>query len=176
MPPPAPPGAVWLAATTQLVKVSVPELEMPPPFASPDAVRPFDAVKPEMPTVRFESIVKMRKLGVPPAALRRMVNEPAPGPLIVKSDERFGSAMARSIVPETPVRSIVSEPLLLPATHSPATAPEAALLLAAVIASRNVQKPSLLLATSAVLLTTIVAASGLISPLSESRGPVVCAS
>src|SRR6266478_1337891 len=44
-----------------------------------------------------------------------------------------------------------------PAAHSPAAAPEAVLVLAAVIASRSVQTPSLA-AVSAVLLTVIVLA------------------
>jgi hypothetical protein len=43
---------------------------------------------------------------------------------------------------------IVSEPLLSPAAHSPPTAPEAAFVLAAEIASRNVHKPSVLFTTS----------------------------
>jgi hypothetical protein len=104
-------------------------------------------------------MVKMRKFDVPAALVRRIVKLPAPGPLIVKSDARFGKARLRVIVPETPVRTIASEPVLVPAAHSPAAKPEAALVLAAVIASRKVHKPSLLLTTSVVLFTTIVAAS-----------------
>jgi hypothetical protein len=73
--------------------------------------------------------------------------------------EISGSAPVRLIVSVTPVMSIESDPLLLPAAHSPATAPDAVLLFAAVIASRKVHKPSLGLATSDVLLTVIVAAA-----------------
>jgi len=76
-----------------------------------------------------------------------------------------GNVDARLMVPVTAML-IVSAPLLLPAAHSPAAAPEAALVLAAVIASRSVHKPSLLFATSAVLFTTMVFASGVIPPLS----------
>jgi hypothetical protein len=83
----------------------------------------------------------------------------------------IGSADVRLMVPLTPVRSIMSEPLALPAAHSPATAPEAALLFAAVIASRKVHKPSLPLAISEVLFTVIVAASGVIPPLSATEIP-----
>ena len=53
------------------------------------------------------------------------------------------------------VNEIVSE-LLLPATHSPAAAPEAVFELAASIASRRVHNPSVPLVTSAVLLTVMV--------------------
>jgi hypothetical protein len=78
---------------------------------------------------------------------------------------RFGKAPVRLIVPVTE-KLIVSDPLLLPATHSPTAAPDAALLLAAVMASRNVHKPSLAFAASEVLLTVIVEAAGVIVPLS----------
>src|SRR6185369_2128361 len=77
-----------------------------------------------------------------------------------------GRAPVRLIVPVTPVRSTVSvPPVLLPAAHSPATAPEAVLLFAAVIASRNVHKPSVPFAASDKLLTVMVA-SGVIPLLS----------
>src|SRR6185369_4947610 len=72
----------------------------------------------------------------------------------------FGSALARVIVPVRPVRLIVSESLLLPAPHSPAVGPEAVSVLAAVIASRRVHKPSAPSATSSVLLTVIVLPAG----------------
>ena len=74
-----------------------------------------------------------------------------------------GSAPAKLIVPVTE-KLIASDPLLTPATHSPAIAPDGALVFAAVIASRKVHKPSLL-DTSAKLLTVIVLA-GVIAPLS----------
>ncbi len=80
----------------------------------------------------------------------------APGPVIVASDEIFGSTLVKEMVPVSPVRSIASEPTLLPARHSPAVAPEAALLLAAAIASRKVHKPSVPFASSEVLLTVMV--------------------
>ena len=60
------------------------------------------------------------------------------------------------IVPVRPVRLIVSVPSLLPAAHSPATAPDAVFVFAAMIASRNVHRPSALFAASEVLLTVIV--------------------
>jgi len=75
-----------------------------------------------------------------------------------------GRALVRLIVPFT-LKVIVSETLLLPARHSPAVAPDPALLLAAPMASRNVHKPSPPFATSDRLLTAIVAA-GVITPLS----------
>src|SRR6476619_6396181 len=83
---------------------------------------------------------------------------------------RFGSAELKVIVPVTE-NVIVSGALALPATHSPATAPEAALLFAAVMASRKVQSPSLEFAMSERLLTTMVAASGVIPPLSAPKTP-----
>ena len=64
------------------------------------------------------------------------------------------------------VKLIKSDTLLLPAAHSPAVAPEAVLLFAAVIASRKVHKPSLAFAASDKLFTVIVAASGVMPPLS----------
>lgn len=66
------------------------------------------------------------------------------------------------IEPDRLVRSMVSEPSLLPAAHSPATPPDAILLFAAVMASRRVHKPSLVLATSVVLLTVIVLPAALV--------------
>src|SRR5207253_3424511 len=119
--------------------------KLPLPGTTPSAVLPLVRVMPEMLTVAVE--VKIRKLGVPPAMLRRTVRELAPGPLIIMFELRLGSAVARSIVPVTE-KLIVSEPLLLPAAHSPAAAPEATLLFAAVIASRSVHKPSVPFATS----------------------------
>ena len=77
----------------------------------------------------------------------------------------------RLIVPVTE-KTIVSESSELPARHSPVVAPDAALLLAAKIASRKVHKPSVPLARSAVLLTVMVLASGVIPPLSGRNGPV----
>ena len=69
------------------------------------------------------------------------------------------------MVPVIPLASIKSAPLLLPAAHSPPTTPEARLLFAAVIASRNVHKPSAPLAASERLLTVMVLASGVTAPL-----------
>jgi hypothetical protein len=77
-----------------------------------------------------------------------------------------GSALARLIVLVTE-KLIVSEPLLLPAAHSPAIAPDAVFVLAAVIASRKLHNPSVLLTTSVVMLTVIVLPAGAITPLSE---------
>ena len=95
---------------------------------------------------------------------RRTNNEPDPLPLMFMSDTISGKAPVRLIVPLI-ATLIESEPLPLPAAHSPGTDPEATLLFAAVIASRKVQKPSLLFATSRRLLTVIVAC-GVIGPLS----------
>jgi hypothetical protein len=97
--------------------------------------------------------------------LRSIVSTLEPGPLMVTFEEMFGSTLVKVIVPVNPVRSIVSESLLLPATHSPAAAPEDVSLLAAVIASRKVHKPSVPFATSEVLLTVMVLpATGVITP------------
>ena len=87
---------------------------------------------------------------------------PVPGPFKIASDVISGSAVVNVIEPDNPVRSMVSEPSLLPAAHSPATPPDAKLLFAAVMASRRVHKPSLVLATSAVLLTVIVVPAALV--------------
>jgi len=85
------------------------------------------------------------------------------------SDEMSGSALVKVIVPVMLVISIVSEPLLIPAAHSPGVDPEAVLLFAAVIASRKVHKPSALLTTSDVLLTAIVLPWGIIMLLFGSQ-------
>src|SRR5712692_4267777 len=134
----------------------MPSLAIPPP---PESERPFMIVTPETAPLTPELIVKMRKFGVPPAALRITVMLFAPGPSIVMSEVMSGNAVVRFIVPVTE-KLIVSEPLLLPAAHSPAIAPEARLVLAAVIASRKVHNPSLIFATSVVLLTVIVLPAG----------------
>ena len=76
--------------------------------------------------------------------------------MIVASEDMFGSTLVKVIAPVNAVRSIVSEPLLLPAAHSPAVAPDAVLVLAAVIASRKVHKPSVPFVTSELLLTVMV--------------------
>jgi hypothetical protein len=70
----------------------------------------------------------------------------------------FGNALVKLIVPVMPKISIASMPLLLPPGHSPATAPDAVFVFAAVIASRKVHKPSVPFATSDVLFTVIVLA------------------
>ena len=88
--------------------------------------------------------------------IRCIANVPGPGPFKVASEEMKGSALVIVIDPVKPVRSIVSEPSMLPAAHSPATAPDAVFVLAAMTASRKVHKPSALLAVSEVLLTVIV--------------------
>jgi hypothetical protein len=91
--------------------------------------------------------------------------------LIVMSDEMSESTLVKVIVPVNPVRSIASELLLLPAIHSPGAAPEDVLLLAAVIASRKVHKPSVPFATSEVLLTVMVLpAAGVITALPGAGG------
>src|SRR5205823_14128241 len=78
----------------------------------------------------------------------------APGPARVRSSLTMSLQHSSAIVPVT-LKFTVSEPL--PAPHSPDIAPEAASVLAAVIASRRVQEPSSA-TTSAVLFTVIVAA------------------
>src|SRR5262245_31440829 len=79
-----------------------------------------------------------------------------------------GNAPVRLIVPFTE-KLIVSEPLPLPAAHSPATRPDAVFVLAAVIASRKVHKPSVPSETSEVLLTVIVLPSGVLLLPTASR-------
>ena len=91
-----------------------------------------------------------------PSVIRCIANVPGPGPFNVASEEMKGSALVIVIDPVKPVRSIVSEPSTRPAAHSPATAPDAVFVLAAMMASRKVHKPSALLAASEVLLTVIV--------------------
>ena len=71
----------------------------------------------------------------------------------------LGSALPRLIFPLTETL-IVSESLLLPDAHSPTAPPDVRSLLAARIASRNVQRPSDPLVRSAVLLTTMVLPAG----------------
>src|SRR5688500_18554141 len=67
-------------------------------------------------------------------------------------DSILGNAVKRVIVPVT-VKEMESSPL--PAAHSPGVTPDAVSVLAAVIASRNVQNPSLPFVTSDVVLTVI---------------------
>lgn len=103
--------------------------------------------------------------------------------MMVASDEIFDRTLVKVIVPANPLRSIVSESLLLPATHSPVVAPEEVLVLAAMIASRKAHNPSVPFATSEVLLTVIVLPAGgviapffgagelIAKPLNEGGGP-----
>src|SRR5215510_8975794 len=85
------------------------------------------------------------------------------------SDVMSGNADVRVTVPTTPVRSIASDPLGLPAAHSPAITPDAVFVLAAVIASRKVHNPSVLFTTSEVLLTVIVLPNGVLLLPTASR-------
>jgi hypothetical protein len=82
----------------------------------------------------------------------------------------FGRALLSMTVPIILPKSIVSDPLLLPATHSPGVAPETVFVLAAVIASRKVHKPSLPFAASEVLFRKIVLPAGVIALLSIEGG------
>jgi hypothetical protein len=85
----------------------------------------------------------------------------------------FGSTLVKVIVPVNPVRSIVSESLLVPATHSPEATPEDVLLLTAVIASRKVHNPSASFATSEVLLTVMVLPAAIVITPSPGGGSLV---
>ena len=107
--------------------------------------------------------------------LRMPQGWPEPGPLMIRLELIVGNAPVRLIVPLTE-KLIVSDPLLLPATHSPAVTPDAVLLFAAVIASRKVHKPSVLFATSEVLLTVIVLAAGVIGFIGARAGSSASAS
>src|SRR5438105_9346655 len=97
----------------------------------------------------------------------------APPPEIDRSVLMSGKADVNVIVPAT-LKPMTSDPE--PAAHSPAAAPEAVSVLAAVIASRSVQAPSFA-ATSAKELTVIDAAracetaSELRSPRPRTRAP-----
>src|SRR6266851_2075425 len=77
----------------------------------------------------------------------------------MKSASVIAGSGATGVMVLTPApgmaNSIVSSPAA-PAAHSPAIAPEAVFVLAARIASRRVQKPSLAPTPSAVVLTVIV--------------------
>ena len=143
--------------TVQSVRFSVPALSIPALVAG----APPCTVRPDIAAVALELMAKPAKL----ALLRNTVSTLEPGPLIVTSEEMVGSTLVKVIVPVNAMRSIVSEPLLLPAAHSPAVAPDVVLVLAAVIASRKVHKPSVPFATSEVLLTVMVLpAAGVITP------------
>ena len=109
-------------------------------------------MRPEILAVALEVIKNIQFVAV----VRVTVSVLAPGPVRVMSEEISGSKLVRVIEPVKPVRSTVSEPLLLPAAHSPATAPDAVLVFAAMIASRRVHRPSALSGASEVLLTVIV--------------------
>jgi len=98
-----------------------------------------------------------------------ITNALAPGPFIVMLVLRRGNSLVKVIVPDTVVRSIVSAPL--PAAHSPAVAPEAASVFAAIIASRNVHNPSVPFTASALLLTVMLAARGVIPPVPGKNCP-----
>src|SRR5678816_3094515 len=91
-------------------------------------------VTPEMDACAVAVMKNIMKFEPP----RKIVSTAEPGPLIFMSEVMFGKTVCTLIVPASPVRLIVSELELLPAAHSPATAPDAVLVFAAVIASRNV--------------------------------------
>jgi hypothetical protein len=75
-----------------------------------------------------------------------------------------GSAPVRLIVPVTE-KAIVSSPV--PAAHSPEAAPEAAFMLADVIASRSVQRPSFAAASEVELTVMVVPATAGALPADE---------
>src|SRR5258705_9147400 len=71
--PPPPPVPAKLPDTAQKLSVRFPEFKIPPPRFAGETVSatwPLEMVKPVMVTVVPELIVKMRKSGVPAAALR----------------------------------------------------------------------------------------------------------
>ena len=131
------------------VRDAEPVVWMPPPWTAV----PLLMVRPDRVTV--------------PAVTLNTRNEEAPltvtapAPATVRSVEMSGRAELKVTVPAT-LKVMVSAPD--PAAHSPAAAPEAASVLAAVIASRRVQAPSLA-ATSASELTVIEAASADDTPI-----------
>jgi hypothetical protein len=89
-----------------------------------------------------------------------IVTNPDAGPWRVMSLAMLGSGTVILIVaPARALISIMSEPLLLPAAHSPALNPDGELLFAAMMASRKVHIPSIESATSDRLLTTMVDAA-----------------
>src|SRR5207302_10881123 len=105
--PPPPLLMAELPLNTLLLKVVVPLFATAPPLlrgAKPLLMTPFDIVKPEMLTVRFVGMVKIRKLGVPAPVLRITVNFSAPGPLILMSWLMSGSVELRIIGPATPLK------------------------------------------------------------------------
>src|SRR5438067_13832911 len=106
----------------------------------------------------------MGKRGVPPAGLRLTATLPDPSRII--SDLMSGNTLVKSTFPcNVTAKLMVSEPLLLPAAHSPGSNPDAVFVLAAAIASRKVHLPSMLFATSDRLLTMIVLPAGVIAPV-----------
>src|SRR5262245_46792043 len=95
-----------------------------------------------------------------------MVNWLEPGPVIVMFEVITNELVEMLIVPTT-LKVMVSVPLLLPAAHSPAAAPEGALVFAAAIASRKVHLTSLP-SQKSVSVFTVIVASAVIPPLSGS--------
>src|SRR5262249_4424008 len=112
-------------------------------------------------TPMFCPMNRMRKSGVPLSLDRSMIVLPAAAPLTViglptsgrppgSVPPRKWSAAANVYVPAGML--IVSTPPLEPAAHSPAAPPEAAFVLAALIASISVQAPSVALVTILMVL------------------------
>ena len=90
----------------QAVRVSVPELLMPPPSVPPKR-NPLAIVRPDMVTVP-DVMLKIRKFGVKFALLRRTVRTFAPGPVMITFLLITNSALVRSIVVRPEAKSIVS--------------------------------------------------------------------
>src|SRR5205085_111665 len=108
-----------LPETVQLLRVSVPRLRMPPPeltLRSPLVTFPLDMVRPEMFTVP-DWILKMRKFGVAPAALRITVRRLAPGPLMVRFLLINNSALV-SVIGLVTCPGLISKVIVAPAHAS----------------------------------------------------------
>ena len=145
---------------TKSVKVTVLlAAEMPPPapplppkleplmLGAPSDVLPLVTVNPEIATVP-DVIVKMRKLGVPCAVLRCMVNRLDSDPVIVRLDEMSGRAV-NSVM--------VAVPFEVREGSNVIVLPEQAL----VMASRKLLAPlSFVLVTTGLVVQTFRGAAG----------------
>src|SRR6478609_3457753 len=99
-----------------------------PPASWKDAL-PLAMVSPEISTLGVPEILKMRKFGMPAAALRRTLRRLAPGPLIARFLLIGSSPLVRSIAPRTfAAKVIVLPPQALVMIERSDPAPLSALL------------------------------------------------
>ena len=138
---------------------------MPPPFELLAA--PLLMVNPEIDTgdVALALISNIRKLL---AELRCTVKLVEPAPTIAVGPDITGNTLARFIVPEV-ARTMASAPL--PALQ----APDTALLLAAVMASRSVQKVALESSEVVTVMVAACAACTVMIPQAASAAPAMSA-